>query len=255
MKRVAVLVHPALPLKAPYCLSRIVDRWRSEGRDVAVVDRPEDLGDAELVVPHLPLTTRPKDVHEALLRRPGVLNARVSDISKRRISRLAVGASYDGPVILKSNLNAHGSVEAFLGTAANLDYRVYESAAELPREAFDHPDLIVERFEPELEDGLFWLRTWDFLGDREIGFRYSSGHPVARGDRLVWRETLAEVPDDLRRARAELGFDYGSFDYGVAGDSVFLYDVNITPVFPRSLPAERADALVDALAAGLGAFR
>jgi hypothetical protein len=256
MKRVAVLTHPKLPLDGRYYLGRIAELWRREGRDVRVAEGPGTLGEADALIPHVCLTAMPPDYLEALRRHPAALNARVGDISKRRVSRLvlAPGAAFDGPVIVKSNLNAHGMGEARAGAGAAYRYEVYESTAELPPGVWERPDFVVERFEPELEDSLFWLRTWNFLGDREIGFRYSSENPVAQGDGLLFRDVLSSVPEELRRLRAELGFDYGSFDYGIAEGNVFVYDVNWTPGFPRSLPPERAEELVQTLAAGLDAF-
>lgn len=256
VKRVALLTHPKLPLDGRYHLGRIAELWRRNGLDVREARGPDALGEADAVIPHVCLTVLPPDYLDALRRHPAALNARVADISKRRFSRLILqpGSGFDGPVIVKSNLNARGLGEARAGAGPAYRYAVYESTAELPPGIWERPDFVVERFEPELEDGLFWLRTWDFLGDREIGFRYSSEDPVAQGDRLRFREALSEVPDELRRLRAELGFDYGSFDYGISEGKVFVYDVNWTPGFAASLPPERADDLVRTLAGGLGVF-
>jgi hypothetical protein len=253
MKRVAILTHPKLPLQERHFLAALARLWREDGLDVAVAKGVDALPDADLAIPHLPLTVRPAEYDEALRRYPRALNAGAVDISKRRVSRLAAEPGYDGPVIVKSNLNAHGLTEARLRGGRAWNYRVFESAAELPAEVRSHPDLIVERFEPELEDGLFWLRTWDFLGDREAGSRYSSEDPIAQGERMVWREALKEVPEELRRRRAELGLDYGSFDYGVADGQVFLYDVNWTPA-TAALPPERAADQARTLAEGLRSF-
>ena len=47
--------------------------------------------------------------------------------------------------------------------------------------------------------------------------------------RGVMERTSEPVPDELRRIRQEMGFDYGKFDYGVVNGEVVLYDVNRTP--------------------------
>ena len=45
--------------------------------------------------------------------------------------------------------------------------------------------------------------------------------------RLEWLSD--PVPEELRKIRAQLGFDYGKFDYGIVDGEVILYDVNRTP--------------------------
>lgn len=255
MKRVAILTHPGLPFDDRYYLKAVAELWREDGLEVVVARGPAELVDADVAIPHLSLTTLPADYLDALRRYPRALNARVVDISKRRYSRLAVDRGFDGPVIVKANRNARGTPEARLDPSQPVySHEVFESAAELSEEIWASPHLIVERFEPELEGGLFWLRTWEFLGDREQGFRYSSEHPVARASSLTFREPLSSVPDELRALRAELGFDYGSFDYGLAEGRVFVYDVNWTPGFADSLPPESGRALIRTLADGLRAF-
>jgi hypothetical protein len=52
-------------------------------------------------------------------------------------------------------------------------------------------------------------------------------------------EPHPEIPDELRRLRREMGFDFGKFDYGIVDGRVVLYDANRTPVMlasPRNLP-------------------
>ena len=48
---------------------------------------------------------------------------------------------------------------------------------------------------------------------------------------VIRREVLSDVPDELRRIRTDLGFDFGKFDYGIVDDRVILYDVNRTPTY------------------------
>jgi hypothetical protein len=48
---------------------------------------------------------------------------------------------------------------------------------------------------------------------------------------VIRREVLRDVPDELRRIRADLGFDFGKFDYAIVDGKVVLYDVNRTPTY------------------------
>ena len=68
---------------------------------------------ADLLVPHVDLTHMPSDYAAFVDRYPAVLNRTVKDISKRRISDNLVrqDASWDGPVIVKTNLNCGGLTE------------------------------------------------------------------------------------------------------------------------------------------------
>ena len=91
----------------------MADAWRAMGHDVAFVRGIARDVEADLVVPHVDLTVLPDDYVRWLARHPRVVNRAVVDISKRRISRLAVGPDdeVDGPVIVKSNRNYGGLPE------------------------------------------------------------------------------------------------------------------------------------------------
>lgn len=70
---------------------------------------------------------------------------------------------------------------------------------------------------------------------------------------IIRREAVAEVPDDLRRLRQELGFDFGKFDYAIVDGRVVLYDANRTPALSH-LPKERILPNIRLLAQGIRAF-
>lgn len=264
MKRILILAHRHQSFEGrTYYLVEIARVWREKGLEVVVAHGPENCVDADLAVLHVDLTVVPDEYLAALRRYPRVVNGATADISKRRISRLRLqdGGAYDGPVIVKSNWNMRGQPEWSLASRGLLPerfrirpaaYELYQSPAEVPAGAWNDPDRIVERFEPEVEDGLFRLRMWKFFGDRETTTIASSREPIVKGANVIRREETSEVPDELRRLRRELGFDFGKFDYGLVDGRVMLYDANRTPVYSR--PLEEETPRIRSFAEGLGGF-
>ena len=92
-----------------------------------------------------------------------------------------------------------------------------------------------------------------FLGDRETNSLSYSKQPIVKSENVIRREVVAEVPDELRQIRRELGFDFGKFDYAIVGDRVVLYDANRTPTL-GNFPREQYLPRVRHLAEGIGAF-
>ena len=205
---------------------------------------------------------------------------------------VGAGDSWTGPVIVKTDLNAGGAPERRLSgagfdstfrslarrlvparvrqrarrrvvagppdlgsvTALPPDrYPVFPSLADVPRAAFANPALVVERFLPETEDGLYAVRSWVFLGPRGHATRRLSPRPVVRADAVVRREPIS-VPRDIEEDRARLAFDYGKLDFVLHGDRAILLDANRTPKLSGSSPS--ADALAKArnLALGVAAW-
>lgn len=245
----------------------MVETWRTMGLDVRVAHGPTDpvaAEGADLVVPHVNLTMTPPEYRDYLDRQPNVVNRGVYDVSKRAISKnlVAEDDSYDGPVIVKTDLNYGGLPE--LGaeararrmtlwgrvrarvfgkkpvtrppftsledaTALRVDeYRVFPTRAEVPAGVFRNPHLVVERFVPERKDGLFLLRTFFFFGDRECGQLRGGPDPVVKGPSQTLREPATPHPG-IVALRREMGWDYGKFDYVLRHGEVVLLDANRTP--------------------------
>lgn len=133
------------------------------------------------------------------------------------------------------------------------DYTIFESASQVPRAVWENPDLVVERFLPERHDSLYCLRTWVFLGDRETNALGYSFQPIVKSGNVVRREMVAEVPDELRQMRRNLGFDFGKFDYVIADGQVVLYDANRTPIL-GSLSKDQFMPRIRLLAKGIHAY-
>lgn len=241
-----------------YVLHGLSQRWRSSGLEVAVYHEPAAARDADLAILHVDLTVVPSEYQALAARYPRCLNRFTGDISKRAVSRNLVhrGDGFEGPVMVKHNLNSGGQLEALKienwGASHRVftDYRVFESASEVPDFVWADPDLVVERFLSEREGDCYCTRLWFFFGHAEIGYRCVAREPIVKSSNTIRRETVRHVPDELRSLREELGFDYGKLDYGVVDGKVVLYDANRTPTY-GALTAEQIRERLDCLEAGV----
>ena len=213
---------------------------------------------------HVDTTVTPPEYLAYARSFPFCVNVGIADISKRHVSGavLARNENWDGPVIVKSNLNCRGGPEVRLnriaeasgrappypGVSVVQDYSVYERPSDLPPSALDNDRLVVERFIPERDPDGYALRFWVFCGDKERCNRFVSPVPMMKGSNVVRRESVP-VPDDLRARREELGFDYGKFDFVVHDGKAILLDANRTPGRPPASVKGGAGHLADGLAA------
>jgi hypothetical protein len=111
-------------------------------------------------------------------------------------------------------------------------------------------NLIVQRFAAERDGNEYCCRHWLFLGSQEVSRRSVSPDPVVKVTGRL--ERLSEpVPEELRTIRAQLGFDYGKFDYGIVDREVVLYDVNRTPA--ASADPQRHSETIEILSGGIRA--
>jgi hypothetical protein len=240
-KHIAILVHRHGSFDFPlYYLHEMASLWREAGFTITILHGPQPRVKADLAILHVDLTIVPDD-HLAFMRQfPITINASVADISKRAISSDLVRQedNYDGPVIIKTNRNAGGHMEALLAARGLMprsptcppdQYPILNSAAEVTPAVWNHPDLVVERFLPERHGDLYCLRNWVFFGDKEIHALMLSKHPIVKSTNKIDRQPLAEVPEELRQLRRQLHFDFGKFDYALVDGRVVLYDANRTP--------------------------
>jgi hypothetical protein len=184
------------------------------------------------------------------------------------------GDGYQGPVIVKTDENFGGVTERRVGGRRGLlkrllssrrlpwswsarldpyDYPIFESPRQVPLAVWFNSRLVVQKFLCERRDGHYCLRQWFFFGDREGNTISFSRHPIIKGYRVVRREHLAGVPDELRAMRQRLGFDYGRFDYGVVDGEVILYDANRTPT-SSTPPHPVIGEIIPGLAQGIHQF-
>lgn len=249
MPHIAIIVDSGQPFETlGYCLSGPVDSWRAHGLEVEVYDSPASAKDADLAILHVDQTIVPVSYRSLAARYPKCLNRYTSDISKRAISRQLVSKNdgFEGPVIVKSNLNSGGAPEAArsarLGAAGGTamtfkDYCVLQSPREVPDAIWSDPLFVVERFLPEREGARYCVRLWNFLGSHEIVYRCESDEPIVKASNTVRRTIVEGVPEELRQWREEMGFDFGKFDFGIVEGRPVLYDANRTPTYSRKQSA------------------
>jgi len=275
--KVAVLSHANDAWgSAAYMMPLLLDAWRQEGVLTEELHGIDKYIPADVLILHIDLTVDPQDYLVFCKRYPVVINGRIADISKHRVSTGIITSpdSYDGQVIVKTNLNFGGIPERRTSKATKLgrmagkvrrrlpwtwtgilspySYPIYSTPRLIPRIVWHNRNLIVEKFLPEREGEYYCLRQWIFLGDKEINVRGLSTHPIIKASNIIHREIIESVPDRLRTLRKELGFDYGKFDYAMVDGDVFLYDVNKT--FSISPQSTLRNIVVEELKQGLTSF-
>ncbi len=225
------------------------EEWRKLGLRVTVATEGRLTGDLGIV--NFDRTkVDPSDMPMNPLGRP-LLNEGFLDISKRRISRHLVqrGDGYQGPVIVKTDLNHFGRPErdsgqpglrARLGKALSRvlarrlprgAYPIYARPELVPGWVWRDPSLVVERFLCEREGDLYVLRMWVFFGSGEYTLKFFSRRPVVKFAEVVRHEFTEEpVPQELRAFRRLLKADFGKFDFTMRDGRAHLLDANKTPV-------------------------
>jgi hypothetical protein len=261
-RRIAVLFHEHDRRRdlSVYLIWHFARFWREAGHAVELVFGGGEHVPADVALVHVDLSVVPDAYLELARGYPITLNARVRDIRKSTLSRHRLRATdpYDGPVIVKSDLNNAGLPErrlARLGARARSpfhrllnrcgelghvrfrsarDYRIYERLGAVPRRDFADPAVVVERFVPERENGLYHVRVYHFLGDRHSCSRLGSVHPIVGGATACRIEPIEPHPEIVALRRG-LAFDYGKLDYVVHDGRAILLDANKTPAH-ASLP-------------------
>ncbi|MEM1412593.1 MAG: hypothetical protein AAGH19_09570, partial [Pseudomonadota bacterium] len=206
---------------------------------------------ADVCIVHVDLSVVPDDYMAFARRFPLMLNGRVTDIRKSRTSHnlLQPGDPWPGPVILKTDLNyagwpektlqhsrwrlkamkAAGPLLKSLGQIQTHDhYRVFERLEDVPDRYFKDETYVVEKFLPEVEDGLYCVNCYKFFGDlHECGRSYST-EPVVLGPNTVRREYIDPEPAVVELAKS-LGLDFGKIDYAMHEGRPEIFDINRTP--------------------------
>src|ERR1700730_2457952 len=224
-----------------YVIKFLMAEWREMGCTVEVTHGVRQQVRADLVIPHVDLTITPQEYLDFLRAYPNVINRRVVDISKSRISTHLVGRNdnYTGPVIVKTERNYGGLPEQFLFPPSRLRrskwarfarrlmanvsiggtgsvswryvqsippdaYPVFPSLHDVPKGVFENTNLVVEKFLPEIAEGVYCLRYYYFFGSAGINLLFRSKE---RG--IVKAETALKVeevpiPEELYEVREKL---------------------------------------------------
>ena len=230
-----------------YLIDQIATRWSSWGHNVITHYGTDGLPQADLAILHVDMTLVPCEYTSALSCYAKILNQQVMDISKRSYSKnlLEKEDVYAGPVILKTNRNFGGAPESnrFSYLLAKITnrwnwqntkvmnpnrYPVFADKGHVPAGAWKNDELIVEKFLPEREGELFFVRYWIFLGDRGWAGRIGSKDPIVKFSRMATADEPVPVPEELIRMREALGLDYGRFDFTIHDGRPVVFDINKT---------------------------
>jgi len=282
VRSIVVLVHPLQGLDHGYFLRRValVD-WAAEGRRVIVHHGLRNLPEADACILHIDLTELPDDYVAAARRYPIALNTRPRSIAKRQVSKALVSrdGDYDGPVVIKSDLNHRGLPEARLAAAQGkrlLDlrerierwlprpwrrqrlgdgYLALPHRGQVPAWVWRDRSLVVERLFVEQVGELFAIRQWFCLGDRDVVSTHLGPEPLVKLATTVRRLKLNfEVPREIRDQRAALGLDFGKLDFVVSPQGPYLFDANRTPHNGNRIDTARCRWICRHLAGGLDAL-
>jgi hypothetical protein len=278
--RIVILTHQQQGLPAGNALGRLAfGVWQPAGHTILVQQGLKNPPEADIAILHVDLSVVPEPYLELGRRYPRCLNLGTTDIRKRRVSHdlLSENDDYDGPVLVKTDLNHRGLPERDLalalgGLQARLweaacrwlpkawtgrlptdeeSYPMFERRSQVPRWVWRRPELVVERFFVEKHGELYALNQWHFLGSGSIGITVLAPHPIVKFRQQVARFPFHDdIPPEIRRRREELGFDYAKFDYLVTEQGPKLLDANRTPWM--EMPVE--EPRMATMARGLKAF-
>jgi hypothetical protein len=239
-----------------YFVEVLAEAWRGMGIESQLVDVPGPGVAAHAAFLHVNATRVPRACFDAAAGYPTVVNGRATDISKRQVSRRLVspGDGYEGAVIVKTDENCGGLPDRFgrydaplAGTIRRVwdrygpwqltgvfrygTYPVLQSPRDVPRSVWSNPAFVVEQFTPERHGDQYGIRSWTFLGEREVNRLTVGPAPIVKRGNGTRTSDAGEVPDAVRAARTRLGLDYGKIDYVVVDDVAIVLDANLTPTY------------------------
>ncbi|MEQ9467660.1 MAG: hypothetical protein RLN88_09620 [Ekhidna sp.] len=266
MIKIGILIHENEYrfVRCSYLINHLIRLWAKEDFAIIIIKGIKPKPEVDILINHIDLTIIPPEYQEYMDRHPKVINGKIRDISKRHISNhlLESRTTYEGPVIVKPNLNAGGLAEIaksipdglvklrdqLINQQKNITYSIFNSLSDVPEMIFSNDEFIVEKFLPEVEDDVYYLRVCSFLGDKYVCSRVGSKEPIVKGASVISRELL-EPPAEILAYIKERKFDYGKFDFCIHQGEVILFDTNKTP---GDSPYNEDNAKI--LAGGIRAF-
>ncbi|HON59377.1 MAG TPA: hypothetical protein PLT45_07570 [Smithella sp.] len=246
-----------------YIVDVMAEQWAASGHRVLCHAGTRHPPAADIVFLHVNKTVVPPAYADCVLKYPAAINGKALNISRPLYStaRLEKGDSYEGPVIVKTVNNYGGIPErrsvSFMLPLINrlirrdasrawrqvatswrrvdslnpLEYPVFDSMHKVPPDVWENKHLMVEKFLPEKEGDVFFVRYWQFFGDKNMTGRYGAKHPIVKFHRRVTEVRPVEIPEELADWRKKLHLDYGRFDYVMHEGRPVVLDANKTPGF------------------------
>ncbi|NJK91565.1 MAG: hypothetical protein HC904_06920 [Blastochloris sp.] len=247
-----------------YLLNLMRVHWENWGCQLLDVEGLGGWPEADGVFLHVDLSQLPSNYQKQAERYHFHWNAGALDICKRRVCGNLVepGDGYDGPVVLKTNLNHAGLPEnmqrrrlkqsressgwrRLLSLAGGSlggkeekqitkkDYRIYGHMREVPAEFLHNDAWVLQTYcvEPYGTEE-HALREYYFLGEVEYLRMEKSPDPLFTSGELV-EGRAGPVHPALRKLRQTLGLDYGKIDYVMRQGEPFIFDANKPLVWVR----------------------
>jgi hypothetical protein len=253
-----------------YFIEMIARCWRERGHEVEFIRHLNHRCVADVAVLHVNLSVVPEDYLAYAKEFPVTLNGKLSDIRKRQISAHLVGprSPYEGPVIIKTDLNYAGfpekillqqasprmrtfgnylrfvrrnsrkvlrwffsrrsDKENFAASSYRGTFRILANKDRVPSHLWGSRDWVVEKFLPEVEGDRFVIRHAYFLGDRCVGFKNSSRDPIIKDEAEDGHSESMVVDEQVRRMREQIGLDFGKIDYVMHQGKAVVLDVSKT---------------------------
>ena len=231
----------------------IEEALEAMGVEIVHITKASGYVPADAVFVHIDQSIISPEARALALRYPAAINAYATDIRKFRYIDGLLGRddSWNGPVIVKSNLNYAGMPERnaarqqgpiarrLLSRVANRlhrqskytiqskeDYRIYPTLSDVPRHYFRN-DYVVQKFMAENDGEKNVLREYIFLGDLHYQNIERSDKLIITEDEHVSCEPFEPHPH-LLATRRKLGLDYGKIDYTLIDGEPFIFDANKT---------------------------
>jgi hypothetical protein len=284
--RIAIICHINHEFSGlKYLISLLADRWAAEGHHIEFVSGYRGFRPADLALLHVDLSVVPRKYVSFARQYPIVLNNKILDIRKSRISPNLVGpnSNYLGQVIMKTDLNAGGYPEyacewypvkeqrthmrlwrklkfnifgAEPPPMPGKQYQIFDNIKKIPKKMLSRPGYVIEKFFPEIQDGLYFTRRCYVLGNRAITHRMGNPNPLGGGFAPVfeWIDNSAEILNIAKSFR----LDYGAIDYTVCEGEANFFDINKTlgvDILENEEVRKNIETIVNHLAPGIRAFR
>lgn len=233
-----------------YAIGHLAEMWRETGLRVTHVFGPRAFVPADLALVHVDLSVVPEGYLALARRYPMALNARIGDVRKSVLSSQLVreGDEWDGPVIVKTDLNCGGHPERavraargrlFAGIAhalhgrraypirRKLGYRVFDRMEDVPSRLRTHPGLVTERFLPERTQAGYAIRNCCVIGSKTWVDWLAGPHPVVF-DYNATQFDVVDAHDDIPGICDAVHLDFGKIDYTIHDGKLVILDVNKT---------------------------
>ena len=270
--------HPEL-FRSDYIVRHVVDYWRVRGVRFELTTNPKVAPQGDIAWQHLDVTNVDRSFRRLLARYPRTINGEATSIAKREWATHLVTrrGDWEGPVIVKTNLNyggrgedwthaskllRHPWVHAFKdklpsrvsGRLNPAAYPIYQSKSEVPGWIWDDSRFVVQRFLAERSDEAYAIRRWFFFGNREFAYLAHGATPIVMGDEHAQWVQISEVPSELHGLRQRMHLDFGKIDYAEVDGDVVIYDANSAVSADCRGDARLQTLIVESLVPGLGTF-